>query len=181
MSYQLAKTGIIRLSDGALIPEQPLNRDWQQYLGWRENGNTPLPADGPSLSEAKAKSEAEVNQKIEQAKIQAGIAVGLPGMVAQYASNAFYVERWITGGRPAEPDPADYPTAEAERQGFSPALSLAQMLGLWEAMWAQMNAANAGIMLARRRALEGIKSASDQAGADAALAALQSDLMALRR
>ncbi len=44
-SYQLSGHGeIIRLSDGAWIPPDPGNRDYQAYLNWLAEGNTPLPA-----------------------------------------------------------------------------------------------------------------------------------------
>jgi hypothetical protein len=36
---------IERLSDGAFIPFDPDNTDYQQYLKWLEEGNTPLPAE----------------------------------------------------------------------------------------------------------------------------------------
>ena len=35
--------GVRRSDDGAYIPADPRNRDWQEYLEWLALGNTPTP------------------------------------------------------------------------------------------------------------------------------------------
>ena len=49
--YQIIQNspGVIRTTDGAHIPSDPGNRDWQEYQWWLAAGNAPLPAKVPSL------------------------------------------------------------------------------------------------------------------------------------
>jgi len=45
--YKLTKDGFMveRLADNAFIPFDPANTDYQAYLKWLAEGNTPLPAE----------------------------------------------------------------------------------------------------------------------------------------
>lgn len=45
--YKLIKDikSIQRLSDGAFIPMDEANTDYQAFLAWKEQGNEPLPAE----------------------------------------------------------------------------------------------------------------------------------------
>ena len=51
MEYKLNRNtfgeinSVTRLADGAVIPFDPDNTDYQAYLRWLEEGNTPLPAE----------------------------------------------------------------------------------------------------------------------------------------
>ena len=46
--YQLMNRAdmVRRVEDGAWIPFDPANVDYQAYLKWLDEGNTPLPAEG---------------------------------------------------------------------------------------------------------------------------------------
>lgn len=51
--YRSPRTGemvnvVFRLEDNAFIPFDPDNTDYQAYLKWLAEGNTPLPADEPT-------------------------------------------------------------------------------------------------------------------------------------
>lgn len=43
--YKLHRLGVVRTSDGAVIPNNDKNRDWRRYLRWVAGGGTADPAD----------------------------------------------------------------------------------------------------------------------------------------
>ena len=44
----VSTTCIKRIADNAFIPTDPDNTDYQKYLAWVADGNTPEPADTPA-------------------------------------------------------------------------------------------------------------------------------------
>lgn len=42
---EVSATMVRRDGDGAMIPADPLNTDWQGYQAWVQAGNTPAPSE----------------------------------------------------------------------------------------------------------------------------------------
>src|SRR5271169_3063131 len=79
--YQLtAGAGVVRESDGAAIPADARNADWQAYQAWFVGGGTPDPAPTPSA--------AQQAQTKYNAAIAAGVALTSTGSSALNGSYA---------------------------------------------------------------------------------------------
>ena len=49
--YRLTESGVLKIDENMYIPNEPLNRDWQEYLIWLSDGNTPETITGPTKEE----------------------------------------------------------------------------------------------------------------------------------
>jgi hypothetical protein len=79
--YQLTNTNVVcRLSDDALIPADPRNRDYREYLAWVEAGNTPLPADPDPVVVPQTVSMAQARLALIGANLFSAIDAGLKAL-----------------------------------------------------------------------------------------------------
>ena len=65
--YKLTNSAIIiRIADKSSIPNDPANTDYQEYLEWVEEGNTPEAADVPPAPTYKELRAAEYPSIVDQ-------------------------------------------------------------------------------------------------------------------
>lgn len=61
---------VLRLSDMACIPFDEANTDYRHYLAWLAKGNTPAPADGPSVEQIYQEWKAERQQRVDAITVE---------------------------------------------------------------------------------------------------------------
>jgi hypothetical protein len=101
MTYQLT-TGdtILRLADNASIPPDPANTDYQAYLAWCEDGNTPEPAPEPEPI-----PELTTEQKLEAAGLTVAELRELFGLAAPVEEETVLVRTRNEDGTYVADDP----------------------------------------------------------------------------
>ncbi|WP_019573372.1 hypothetical protein [Curvibacter lanceolatus] len=66
-SYQLLLSGCVQRGDGAIIPSDEANTDYQAFLAWMADGNRPAPVPVPTLAEARALQVQAINDACQAA------------------------------------------------------------------------------------------------------------------
>lgn len=99
--YKLTKTTIaIRLADNAYIPADEGNTDRQQYDAWLASGNTPQPADEPTLAELQIAYKADIDGQANSTRQK--YVTFIAGQDATYIQKYDEAKRYKAAGYPAD-------------------------------------------------------------------------------
>jgi hypothetical protein len=112
--YRLAANGVIRTSDGAFIPTDTRNRDWNAYLAWAAVPNTPDPIPVPVLADYQASAIARVNAMAESLA-----AATIPGGPARALYESMRFAEAVLADADGTPTSGEYPLLNDEAVALS--------------------------------------------------------------
>jgi hypothetical protein len=185
LPYVDEETGQVVVPDNSGVPIVPVITLWQ------------LPDPQPTIAEldeyaasasylaswgtkVKAGAEVQINAWANAKVIEFKILIDELFYVAMIANIGFLNTKWIQLGRPTNLDPLAFVCIHSEAQAYRDAhvgqadfesqISAYQLAGVQEAKWQDMQNGFAGIVYARRLALEQIKLAQISEGLEALLA-----------
>ena len=112
MTYTLmTSTAVRRDSDGAFIPADPVNTDWQAYQAWLAAGNTPNPVPAPTAEQQWAEYQAKAQAALDKTDMVAlrclKAGVTFPAAWQTYAKelrNIVSASTGNTGTLPVQPE-----------------------------------------------------------------------------
>lgn len=180
MSYELLgatdNAGVRRVSDGAFIPPDLRNKDWQDYLTWRDllgDVNVPKYSGLPELDQVKQSAKADVDEAAD-AEIATQLAAfgGTWGLVGGGAALGFANAELLREAHEIEgvgsPAAADYPLLNA-LIGVLGASDLSNAGTLVRAEWDAVKSAVGSALAVQRGAHANIDAATTEAGVQAVL------------
>jgi hypothetical protein len=160
-AYRLTASGVTRTADGAHIPNDTRNRDWNAYLDWVALGNTADPITVPGLSAYKLGAIARIAREAESRR-QAAAVVG-------HVDQLRFVEARIAVGD-VTPTSGEYPLLNA--QAVATSSTIAAVATAVVAEEAAVRLAWAGIEQAYRAGVVAINAAGSNGAVDTAVAAI---------
>lgn len=162
-AYKLTATGtVIRTADNAFIPDDPRNSDRAEYQRWLDAGNTPDPADTPTLDQVKAELKAAIDAAAERERMR---------YITAGAGQALVYEQKRTEVARHRNDPAlalteaNFPWAASRAENFE--ITVAAVLAEWTAQADAWSAIARAIENVREGAKAAIGAAADEAAARA--------------
>jgi hypothetical protein len=119
---------IIRIADGASIPVDETNRDYQHYLAWVDNGNTAVSLVNLDAMQDAVKSAAEQRFMALAAKITGEPINAL--IIQEWQAKEQLVMKWVAAGKPNPTAINEYLLAYYEATG-DPDKTPAQLMESW--------------------------------------------------
>ncbi|MFV8529499.1 DUF4376 domain-containing protein [Ralstonia pseudosolanacearum] len=134
MEYQFGSNDtVVRLDDNAIIPADPDNADYREYLAWVEAGNTAMPRSSQTSADAKS-AQVIIVETAYRAAAQQPVSYMQTMFQADVASQASVAKALVAGAS----FPPDFFWLDAANRRVP--MTFVQLQGL------------AGVMLAQRQA-----------------------------